>query len=235
MKKERRKIYVKVSPEKNEVIYSGIEFAEFIQYLTQPIDNLLLLKGDYFGNRCEHNFELLEGREIVEKLTREDVHNFGDFCFVDYISPQKVNDLSEEQIAELLYLGHMFRPLRSPFLEQLHNKFVYLAHDNGWYCKLYCRNLSDFITVLCKKITANIPIKNMCEPSDDVKEKMLELAKDGLLIDLNDLSRKSENVEIKFYIVGSYSDMDTIQNNFQQIRDNALRVCSFKCNKNGWE
>jgi hypothetical protein len=36
MKKARTKLYIKASPNENEIVYSGIEFAEFINYLIQP-------------------------------------------------------------------------------------------------------------------------------------------------------------------------------------------------------
>jgi hypothetical protein len=40
MKKLRKRIYIKINPDNNEIIYSGIEFAEFIKYLEQPIENI---------------------------------------------------------------------------------------------------------------------------------------------------------------------------------------------------
>lgn len=234
MKDVRTKIYIKVSPEKNEIEYSGMEFAEFIKYLSQQIENILLLKGDYFGNRCESNFELLEGKEIVERLAKEDVHSFGDFSFVDYSSPQNVNGLSGEQIAELLYLGHMFKPLRSPFFNSLHNNFAYLAHDDGWYCKLYCKNLYDFITVLCKKVAAHTSLKSICEPSDSMKEAILQMATSGLLIDLEESSCNPGGLETKLYIIGSYSDMDTVLNNYQKLKESATQIHSLHCNETEW-
>lgn len=228
-------MYIKISPEEKEIIYTGIEFAEFIKYLSKPIKNLLLLKGDYFGNRREANFELLEGQEIVKKLANEDVHNFGDFCFVDYGSAEKVNGISAEQIAELLYLGHMFKPLRSPFFELLNNNFAYLTHDDGWYCKLYCQNLCDFITVICNKITAHASLKSICEPSSSMKESILHLATNGLFIDLEESSCNSGGLEAKIYIIGSYSDMDTVLNNYQKLKESATQIHSLNCNKTEWK
>ncbi len=238
MKKIRTKIYVKVSPENNEVVFSGIEFAEFIEYLPKPIENLMLITGGssiiLAETNVERGLELFEGFALIKKLIKQDIYNLGNFCFVDYASAGNTSGLSEEQIAELLYMGHMFKPLHLPFFDQLRNRFAYLAHDDGWYCKLYCKNLLDFITVLCKKITADAPIKDICEPSNDVKEKVLKLTTDGLLIDLDESSRKSGSLEAKLYVIGAYSDMDTILNNYQKLKESATQIHSLRCDKTGW-
>ncbi len=74
MKKTRTKIYVNASLETSKVVYTGIEFAEFIQHLQTPIENLMLLKGSFVGNRMEHNFELFEGQDSVSKLAKENIY-----------------------------------------------------------------------------------------------------------------------------------------------------------------
>jgi len=236
MSNTRTKVYIKAIPQKGEFVYSGIEFAEFIQYVPQPIENLMIITGGSNVILCEtdfdRGFELFEGDDLIEKLTKENVYGLGDFCFVDYSSPHKTDKLSEEQIAELLYMGHMFKPLRSPFFEELCNNFVYLAHDDGWYCKLYSRNLTDIITVLCKKIVASN--NNICDPAESIKERILQLTVDGLLIDLDELSHKDGCIEAKFYTVGEYSDMDSIQNNLQHIKSGASKVSYLSCGKTEW-
>jgi len=220
IRKERTKIYVKVTPERSEIICSGITFAEFIKHLPTPIENLLLIKCDYWGNQQKHGFEVLEGQENVEKLIVEDISH-GDFCFVDYTSPQAVNELHKKQIAELLYLGHVFEPLDTPFFEALHNNFIYLSHDDGWYCKLYCKNISDFATVLCNKIAAIIPTETGGLVSDSVKEKILQLATNGILIDLDEILQDGM---ITLYSIGEHSDIDGMLNNWQQMKSSASKV-----------
>jgi hypothetical protein len=184
-------------------------------------------------SKFDRGLELFEGHKIIDQLAKEDVHEWGNFCFVDYVSPQKTNELSEAQIAELLYLGHMFKPLHSPFFEPLHNRFAYLAHDDGWYCKLYCREISDFIPVICGKIKAEIKKhllkKSVGEPSPNVEEHLLRLATDGLLIDLDEVAQKGDSVTVKLYTVGEYSNMDEILNNFERIKSNASKVCNLSC------
>ncbi|MCL2677695.1 MAG: hypothetical protein FWE85_01420 [Clostridiales bacterium] len=224
--KTRTKIYVKIFPGKNEVIYSGIDFAEFVKYLPQPIKNLMLITGGsnviLSESRFERGLKLFEGYEFIEKLAKENIYNLGEFCFVDYAMPHQTSELSEEQIAELLYLGHMSKPLHTPFFEALQNDFAYLAHDDGWYCKIYCRNLYDFISVLCKKIMLHASNKKAHEISDDVKERMLQLAMDGILVDLDELSQKDDTVNI--YSIGTHLDMDVLVNNCHEIKLRASQV-----------
>ena len=224
MKKPRTKIYVKVNLSSKEVIYTGIEFAEFIKYLSLPMENLLLLKGDCFGSRCEHNFEVFEGQNHVKKLATENIHSWGDFCFVDYVG--KTGDLNEGQIAELLYMGHLFKPLKSPFFEPLQNRFAYLAHDDGWYCKLYCRDLYEFIAVLSKKIANDTAIPLPIT----LQNRLFQIAESGLLIDLEEKDGSSS----KIYTVGSYSDMDEVLNNWEKIKANSATVNMLSYSNGEW-
>lgn len=233
MKKTRTKLYVKITPRKSEVVYTGIEFAAFIRYLPTPIENLMLLKGNSWGNRVAHNFELFEGQDSVSKLAKEDIYNWGDFCFVDYASVDAISSLSEQQVAELLYMAHIRKPLTVPFFEPLQNRFVYLAHDDGWYCKLYCRNLNEFASVLCSKITKSIrmPLPLALEK---IQEQLLQQATDGLLIDLDEAFREKDGIGIKIYTVGPYENMDEVLNNFQKLKDNAERISMLHANKKEW-
>lgn len=237
MNKPRTKIYVKITPERNEIVYSGIEFAEFIKYLPQPIENLMIITGGsnvvLLDTKFERGLEQFEGHELVEALARENVHNFGNFCFVDYISSGKASDLNEEQIAELLYLGHMFKPLDSPFFEPLQNRFVYLAHDDGWYCKLYCREISDFLSVLCGKLTSNMK-KVVPSIPDMISEQLIRLATSGILIDLDETSQSKEGTDIGIYTIGECLDMDCFLNDFQKLKDNASKISNLQCNEKGW-
>jgi len=224
----RTKVYVKINSEENYVLFSGIEFAEFIRYLPQPMENLMLIMGGssliMAETNLERGLELFEGPDLIGKLSKRDLYNLGNFCFVDYGYVGKTSDLSEEQIAELLYLGHMFQPLKSPFFEPLQNRFAYLAHDDGWGCKLYCRNLNDFIPVLLGKIMARAQVSVSTYP-ELINNNLLQLATTGLLIDLEEaICVKEKSVEIKLYTIGDYSNIDHILNNFEKIKANASHV-----------
>ena len=84
MKDRTADIYIKVSSEQYETILSGLWFIDFIECTPISVENILLLKSDYFSDKRCHNFELLEGQEDIGKLMRENIYDYGDFCFVDY-------------------------------------------------------------------------------------------------------------------------------------------------------
>ena len=128
--------------------------------------------------------------------------------------------LSDQQIAELLFIAHIGRPLDSPFFAPLQNRFAYLAHDDGWFCKLFCRNLDDFINVLCGKIAADtvLPVPN------SIQDHLLQLATQGILIDLEEMNHKKVRSDLKIYIIGEYTDMDYFLNHFQNLKETAIKI-----------
>lgn len=237
MNKRHTKIYVKVTPEKNEIVYSGINFSEFIKGLHQPIENILTITGGsnfiLIDTKSERGLELFEGEKQVQKLTEKDISNRGNFCFVDFSSEGKTKELAEEQIAELLYFGHMFKPLCSPFFEILHNRFAYLSHDDGWYCKLFCKNLEDFAPILCGKIVASID-RTLYPPTDNIGKELLLLATAGILIDLDELSHEKEKICLNIYIIGECQSIDTIFNGLEETKKNAPKIYSLRGTKNDW-
>ena len=225
MKNKKNIIYI-VSRE-HEITYTGIKFSEFMDYLKTPIENILLLKANYIGNNFYKNFELVEGKEYIDDFKKEDIYNYGTFCFLDYSTYEKLNLLSDRDIADLLFMAHMFKPLNNPFYNSINNRFVYLAHDDGFFCKLYCRETNDFFDVLCKKITnsvKNTSKKNICYIDETEQKKILELASDGLLIDFEEIVVSKNDVSIKLFSVGRHINMDKILNGYQALKSNSNKT-----------
>ena len=230
MKIEHVKIYVKSYPERHEVLFSGLKFVDFIECVP-TIENILLLKDNFYkAEKSWSKFNLVEGGDQIAKLMLDDIYNYGDFCFVDYADISLINQINDEQIAELLYLSHMFKPLKSPFFEVLQNRFAYLAHDDGWYCKLYCKDQQVPISMVMNKLQKSIKnafVANLPSLPENSDEEIFKLSTGGLLIEL-DFSTQKEKVSIKnnvaemailkFYEVGEYKDMDVLFNNLEQIK-----------------
>ena len=216
MRKTRTTIYVNADAENNCVIFTGIEFAEFIRHLRQPLENLMLLKGDYFGNGYANGFELLEGRGEIEELAKEDIYRFGDFAFMDYREKGAAARLSRQQIAEALYMAHMGEAFGSPFFDPLCNRFAYLAHDDGWRCRLYCRDMGEFFDVICGKIAdyTKAPMPG------SIKSHLAAIAGEGLLIDL----AEAKDSGLRLYAVGKYTDMDEVLNNAEDMKSAAAEI-----------
>jgi hypothetical protein len=204
------------------VISYGIEFKEFMGALSTKIKNLLLLKHRF--NDADFNMHtLLEfvPQNKFEKLIQDGVYGYGNFCWIDFAKIEGLNDLNGQEIAELLYLGHLKQHLKLPFFPKLKNQFAYLAHDDGWFNKIYYRELDDFYTMLgtvigskmsqlhTKKSLFNIR-KN--RPFPPIPGKTLtqvsHLIKEGIVISLNNREEIKQRIEIPIWIVGDYIDMD---------------------------
>ena len=66
-----------------------------------------------------------------------------DLCWIDFSDERKLNLLTPQEQAELLYIGHKKEPVRSPFYHQLQNKYVYLSSEEEKISKIYFRDLTD--------------------------------------------------------------------------------------------
>ena len=219
----KKRIYIKIDEEQNAITYMGISFLDFVRYLTIQLDNILIIKADCVGNNSFMNFELFEGKNEILKLSEDEkLYKYGDFCFVDYSDSKKLKEISQEEIAEILYLGHMFEPMRTPFFEALNNRFVYLSHDDDYCCRVFFRELSDFFEVLERKIIHSIESATniKVELSKYAKQMLHELSFTGMVIDFDSIRIKSEGVSLDVWEVGTYKDMDQLINEIDQIKKN---------------
>lgn len=198
-----------------------MQFNEFIKYTPVRINRLLLIESDYYGRgdtRSKSNFEIVDENEI-ESLLQEDIYCYGNFCYVDYDQKENIEKLEPIEIAELLYLGHMFRPLNSPFFDKIQNRYAYLSHDDGWFCRLYCRQYSDFTEIIANKITdmATTSKRRKIYPLPaDVKNRLIHLAENGVAIDFCNIVRTGNTIEIPFYCIGKTLDMDDMYHNLDR-------------------
>lgn len=220
MRRLRDIFYINAYPENNEVIYYGMQLNEFIKHSPVELNQLLLLQAQYFGTgfRSATNFEIVEKEDMVDFLN-EDIYGYGNFCWVDFDKRGNVENLEPFEIAELLYLGHMLKPVTSPFFQKFQNRYAYLAHDDGWFCRLYCKEYSDFQQVIASKIVDNVSTskrKRIYPISEELKESLLDLSKDGLLIDFSNVIRSNNWIEVPIYQIGKFIDMDDMYNDLQR-------------------
>ena len=231
MKSLRNKIYVRVEPQESVFICSGIEFSEFIKYVPNPPENLMAIQMGCniicLDASTERGFELFEGRKQVEALTEENLQQMGDFCFVDYDEHPNLLDLTEGEIAELLYMSHTFQPLHSSFFDVIQNRFAYLSHDNGWYSKVYCRDLSDMVMLFLSKV-----FERQCVTSDESKRAILRLMEQGLLVELPVKKSLKGEKTIELDSVGCYENMDHLRHNWEHTKNTATELHQLELSKN---
>ncbi|WP_088809209.1 MULTISPECIES: hypothetical protein [unclassified Listeria] len=157
MKKEtfnQKSIYIHMDNVINNVVTSGITFCDFMQGVTFPPDNILLIKHHIKDSSYNAHtaFDYLESHDL-QQLQNSQGQKFGELCWIDFEDIDLVNQLSPQEVAEMLYLAHTGRHLRSPFYYKLQNNFVYLTKKDGRYNKTYYRNMNHFYTVLSAVIS----------------------------------------------------------------------------------
>lgn len=224
-------IYVHLNQANQYVLSYGIEFEEFAAAFSGSLNNLLLLKHRF--DDTEYNMHtLLEycPDYRVDQLAEEDVYSYGDFCWIDFIDEEGLNELTGQEIAEILYLGHLKQHLKLPFYSKLGNRFVYLAHDDGWFNKIYYRSFKDFFQLLSIAITSKLPklrreksligIRKKRIFSEVNKEILLSLTpfiKQGICISLKDANHQRTRIEIPIWVIGDFANMDDMYEEYEQI------------------
>lgn len=237
MRRLRDVFYINANFEENYFVYYGMEFYEFVRHCPIPIENLLIVEGEYVAEHFNNNwyFETANGQEEISELAQQDIYSLGNFHWIDYNSEENLNSCTPEERAEVLYLSHFCKPLKTPFFDRIQNNFVYLAHDDGWYCKLYCRDMPVFADIIANKITASISAntRRKIYPMDaETKTKILELTKEGLLIDFTSIYKENKRTGLLFYTIGRFQDMDEMYNNLEKHKQNASHRGSIEqCNK----
>jgi hypothetical protein len=243
-------IYIHYNNLEQYVISYGIEFKEFMDSNSSKLKHILLLKHQF--NDADFNMHtLLEfvTHEKIERLIKDGVYDYGNFCWVDFSEVEGLNELTGQEIAELLYLGHIKQHLKSPFYQKLANRFAYLAHDDGWFNKVYYRQLDDFYELLgntigskmsnlyTKKTFFNLQKTRLFPPiSGKTFAQLLLLMKEGIVISLKDREEFRQRIEIPIWTIGDFIDMDDMYEEVQKVnRDDYQAKLVFEKKTNEWK
>lgn len=207
-----KKMYIVIN--ENSAEYTGIPFKSFFNALKKPLENILIIKSEYVGEKNYKGFEIIEGSNSIKQFSQDNYFRYGDFCFVDYSSNAEIH-LKDQDIAELLFASHTFRLLGNLAFEGLKNRFLYLAHDDGFYCKLFFQNVNDVVDILIWSIS-NI-FQEKCPFSlppipTNINVQIQLMAKDGLYIDCTNFGTSKEDLRIDLHAIGYIADMDDIHN-----------------------
>lgn len=224
-------VYVHVNQPDQYVMSYGIEFPEFMKGIPIQPPNLLLLRHKFEDSSFNlHTLIDYVDPEQMEKLARDAVYGYGDFCWIDFEDEESLNQLDGQELAELLYLGHFKDHLQLPFYRKLGNRYVYLAHDDGWFNKTYYRSLGDFKSMLGRILSL--------KASDLKKEKsffsrwkgkelppippeafspFMRGMKEGLVFSLEKTVKNRLQVEIPIWIIGDFYDMDEMVDEYEML------------------
>ncbi len=175
----KKRVYI-YSESLNSITASGIEFSDLIEAL--KLKNIILLKHDFPGEAgwCKKNFEICQIDEI-KNYKSEFIASFGDFSFIDLPEPNYVDSLEDQEIAEILYFGHMNKPFNSISIKNLRNNFMIIMHDNDYFLNLYFQSAADSLINYVKE-TMQVEFDNSL-----LKSKYLLISKNKVEVFENDI------------------------------------------------
>lgn len=190
-------LYVHMNELNQFVIFSGLTFREFVSAVG-PLQNILLLKNEYEdGSFNMHTrLEFVEEKGIA-KFIKKVSDSKKDLCWIDFSEERKLNLLTPQEQAELLYIGHKKESIRSPFYHQLQNKYVYLSSKEEKISKIYFRDLADVEKLVTHVFNSIIQEKERLTNfwrrkatnltpifTEEMMEKFHEDIKDGVLFSM---------------------------------------------------
>ena len=230
MRRLRDVFYVNANADEGYYEYYGMEFSEFLRYCPLPIPRILFLDPPLYSEPVNQSmFMSTMDEQAIADLARQGAYHLGNFHWMDYASEEGLARCTEQEKAEILYLNHYCNPLHTAFFTSVGNRFVYLAHDDGWFCRLYCKDMAVFGEIIANKIIGHFATnkrRKMHPIGDCIKTQLLEWAKGGLLIDFADARTYQSHCGLHFYEIGRYTDMDDMYHNLDQKKQAAKR--------NGW-
>lgn len=213
-KQVRDLVYVSGDIEAKLFYSYGIEFPEFMNSCKDRPKTLVLLKHNF--DHSQWNFRSrfdFVNKDEIDRLIDDDVYGYGDFCWIDLENEAELDRLSDEDIAELLFFGHLAKPLHQASLSRIINRFAYYAHDDGWFNKLYVNSVEDYKTMLANVIIDKLRIvtdRIVSSFPEDISSILLDRTIEGLFIDFRSVIKNRTQVRLPVTVVGHYTDMDKV-------------------------
>jgi len=190
---QRKYIYANLEKLDNLVFAYGIDQSDFVHGIKRLPANLVSLVG---VDDNEHAVNAHTGLNVINdenEIRRYLLQSHPlPVKWLDYDEVGDLDFLTANEIAELLYLGHMNRPIRSPFNYKLRNHYVFLEQRNGGI-KLYFYYISAFSHVLSAAIIRHTLeayrsrrrfMRSLSVPRvpDPILKQLVQLMADGLFI-----------------------------------------------------
>lgn len=194
--------------EENKVFSCGATFLDFMKFIKIKPNNILLLNSSFGDGKYNRDIGLdYVDSENMESLINDDVYSYGDFCWVDYDDISVIDNISKIELAEVLYIGHMFEPLHKANINWLNNKYIYTGHDDDYWTKIYMEDIQEYKNVIHGKILDALKgRKRHIEPlPEEIINYIFENSKYGILFDF-------ENIE--FYDGKTYLDIYKLGKNY---------------------
>lgn len=229
--------YVSIDIVKSEVFSCGGKFSEFVNFISIKPDNILLMEGNFYQGHWNRKIGLdYADKDNIEDLITDDVYNYGDFAWVDYKDKDDINNIPPMELAELLYISHMKTPLHTPFLKSLNNNYIYLAHDDEYWTKIYMKNIYDYKKVIEGKILKELKgrKKEILSIPDEIMDIIFGGASQGILIDFENTYCIDGSTGVNIYKIGKYRDYDQVHDVFER-KKNCRNLINLEYRNKKWK
>ncbi|MGX7012834.1 hypothetical protein [Vagococcus silagei] len=211
----RDRLYIHLDGISNSVISKGIAYEDFYRYTKRRPSNIILLnpnerEGEY---ETHTNFRVVRGEEAVNRYFKLISSRPGsETCWIDFKDYDVLSRLTDNEIAELLYFGHMKTQLRSPFFYKLQNNYVFFEFTDD-LSKVYFRNIDEFYSILSQKMTEKVMQKinistsffrrrlEIEEVSIDLVSQLKATMQEGIVFDFSQVGLKNNQYFIPIFVV----------------------------------
>ena len=221
--------YIKIDRQDGLVTTSGISFQEFLAGLAQKPTNLLLMDANC-GNAVYHS-KLRLPYVCFEHIEHDIMHtSLGNFCWVDFADEAGLEQVTKQELAELLYFNHTVEPFRRFRIESLCNRFAYHAHDDDWSVRIFMENPDDYRAVIAHKLVKELKgrKRSMPLPPQEVMDCLMGMFEQGAAIDFECASVSQWHTGVTIYPVencrGMPYGMDAIHERLDRQRANCAGV-----------
>lgn len=225
-------IYVHMNEINQFAVFSGLSFQEFVSSVGQ-LDHLLLVKPTSSNEECSFNMHtrlaFVEKQDLL-KYAKQIQDKKDDLCWIDFSDEKKLNLLTPQEQAELLYVGHKKEPLRTPFYHQLQNRYVYLESKDQKLTKIYVRELTDVYELVINVFNNLIQMKERAvsfwrrrpaslnlQFSKDTYKHFYEELQDGALISIYRIEKPQVAYVLEIRNVSEVSFPDEIWDDLNSI------------------
>lgn len=233
--------YINADREQQRFTLHGVTLPDIVEALeiNRP---MIICKANLNGLResTKTKLQYIESHELAT-FSANRLTNRSSFTAIDFKAHSLLESLSDHEIAELLFLCHMGRGLKGPFLTSIQNEIAFFNENDDRHSGLYIKDWS-VVNVFLQRILQNKLDRDLRNLSFSpiplsIVNDLLLYAPQGLLIDFDHAKRGffSRQFTISFYVAGRYEDMSVLSEDFSGGKESIALKGKLLYRKQRWE
>jgi|GEM_PF-475204 len=202
--------YIKLDRQAGCVVSSGVSWEEFYTGIEHKPANLLLLSGggSFEAYHQELQLDYLIGGD-PEKYVKAVEHAFGNFVWVDFEDLADLDNITNQELAELLYFNHRSEPLYGFHFDRLCNRYAYYSHDDEWSVRVYMENLEDYRPVVMHKLMKEFKgrKRSIAPLPAEIITRLMDMFEQGAAVDFDEITVTDTDTSVWVYPIGDCRGM----------------------------